>query len=149
MTQPHSYMIAGPAGELAVHDWAPDDSDRLQSPVLLAHPTGFHGLVWAPVADRLVAAGRHAWSFDFRGHGNSDAPDPDGGAYAWDGVLRALAAGAVGRPRPAFAHAAEVKVGPYVLIGCFHPSQQNTFTGRLTPPMIDAVLERARRLARE
>jgi len=71
------------------------------------------------------------------------------GAYAWDGVLRALAAGAVGRPRPAFAHAAEVKVGPYVLIGCFHPSQQNTFTGRLTPPMIDAVLERARRLARE
>jgi len=85
MTQPHSYMVAGPAGELAVHDWAPDDADRRGSPVLLAHPTGFHGLVWAPVADRLVAAGRHVWSFDFRGHGNSDAPDPDGGAYAWDG----------------------------------------------------------------
>jgi pimeloyl-ACP methyl ester carboxylesterase len=78
-------MVAGPAGELAVHDWAPDDANRLRSPVLLAHPTGFHGLVWAPVADRLVAAGRHVWSFDFRGHGNSDAPDPDGGAYAWDG----------------------------------------------------------------
>ena len=70
------------------------------------------------------------------------------GAFAWDGVLRALAArGQVVRPRPAFAHAAEATLGPYVLIGCFHPSQQNTFTGRLTGPMIDAVLERARQLA--
>ncbi len=85
MTQPHSYMIAGPAGELAVHDWAPDDPDPRRSPVLLAHPTGFHGLVWAPVADLLVAAGRHVWSFDFRGHGDSDAPDPESGAYSWDG----------------------------------------------------------------
>jgi len=85
MTQPHSYMIAGPAGELAVHDWVPDDPDVRRSPVLLAHPTGFHGLVWAPVADLLVAAGRHVWSFDFRGHGDSDAPDPESGAYSWDG----------------------------------------------------------------
>ena len=50
---------------------------------------------------------------------------------------------------PAFAHAAEAKVGPFVLIGCFHPSQQNTFTGRLTPDMLDAVLQRARQLAGE
>ena len=35
--------------------------------ILLAHPTGFHGRVWAPVAERLVAAGRHVWSLDFRG----------------------------------------------------------------------------------
>jgi uracil-DNA glycosylase family 4 len=72
------------------------------------------------------------------------------GAFAWDGVLRALAAaGHIGRPRPAFAHAAEALVGPFVLVGCFHPSQQNTFTGRLTPTMLDAVLQRARQLASE
>ena len=70
------------------------------------------------------------------------------GAFAWDGVLRCLAArGAVGRPRPAFAHGAEVALGSFVLVGCFHPSQQNTFTGRLTPVMADNVLEQARRLA--
>jgi uracil-DNA glycosylase family 4 len=70
------------------------------------------------------------------------------GAYAWDGVLRALAGrGFVGRPRPGFGHAAEAPIGPYQLLGCFHPSQQNTFTGRLTPAMLDGVLSRARHLA--
>jgi uracil-DNA glycosylase len=69
------------------------------------------------------------------------------GAFAWDGALRALAArDKVRRPRPAFAHGAEVDVGPYVLLGCFHPSQQNTFTGRLTPQMLDTILRRARAL---
>ncbi len=66
------------------------------------------------------------------------------GAFAWDGALRALASrGHVIRPKPRFGHAAEVEVGPYTLIGCFHPSQQNTFTGKLTPAMLDQVLERA------
>jgi len=51
--------------------------------VLLAHPTGFHGRVWAPVAERLRAAGRHPYSFDFRGHGDSDAPDPETETYHW------------------------------------------------------------------
>lgn len=70
------------------------------------------------------------------------------GAFAWDGALRALAAlGHAPRPKPRFAHGAEARVGPYVLLGCYHPSQQNTFTGRLTPAMLDAVLERARELA--
>jgi len=70
------------------------------------------------------------------------------GAYAWDGALRALGAlGHPARPRPGFGHLAEVEVGPYALVGCFHPSQQNTFTGKLTPQMLDAVLERAKELA--
>ena len=71
------------------------------------------------------------------------------GAFAWDGALRALAAlGHRRSPKPRFGHGAEVKVGPYVLLGCFHPSQQNTFTGRLTPAMMDRVMRRARSLDR-
>ncbi len=70
------------------------------------------------------------------------------GAFAWDGALRALATvGHRAEPRPRFGHGAEVTVGPYVLLGSFHPSQQNTFTGKLTEPMLDAVFARARWLA--
>ncbi|HEY6580532.1 MAG TPA: uracil-DNA glycosylase, partial [Rubrobacter sp.] len=61
------------------------------------------------------------------------------GAFAWDAALRLLEV----RPKPRFAHGAEHKVGPLVLLGCYHPSQQNTFTGVLKPEMIDAVLSRA------
>jgi uracil-DNA glycosylase family 4 len=64
------------------------------------------------------------------------------GRFAWDGVLRALAIDA----RPKFAHGAEATVGRYALVGSFHPSQQNTFTGKLTEPMLDAVFTRARAL---
>jgi uracil-DNA glycosylase family 4 len=71
------------------------------------------------------------------------------GAYAWDGFL--LAAASLGvpvpRPKPRFGHGVEVDVGPWRLIGCFHPSQQNTFTGRLTDSMADAVFLRAREIA--
>jgi uracil-DNA glycosylase family 4 len=68
------------------------------------------------------------------------------GSFAWDGVLRALAAlgHAPPRPRPGFGHGAETIVGPYVLIGSFHPSQQNTFTRKLTPEMLDAIFRRAK-----
>jgi uracil-DNA glycosylase family 4 len=64
------------------------------------------------------------------------------GAYAWDGILAIFPT----RPKPRFAHAAEAKVSTYTLLGSFHPSQQNTFTGRLTPEMLDAVFLRAKAL---
>ncbi len=71
------------------------------------------------------------------------------GSLAWDGALRALRSRGeqIPRPKPRFGHGAEATVGRYVLLGCFHPSQQNTFTGKLTEPMMDAVLARARELA--
>jgi uracil-DNA glycosylase len=70
------------------------------------------------------------------------------GSFAWDGVLAALRAAGVEvpRPKPKFGHAAEAQAGSHTLIGCFHPSQQNTFTGKLTEPMMDAVFARARAL---
>jgi uracil-DNA glycosylase len=70
------------------------------------------------------------------------------GAFAWDGALRAIRSlgGEVPRPRPRFGHGVEVEVGRWTLLGCYHPSQQNTFTGRLTEPMIDKVFSRARDL---
>ena len=67
------------------------------------------------------------------------------GAFAWDAAFRQLAPAL--RPRPRFGHGAEAQAGALITLGCFHPSQQNTFTGKLTPPMLDAVLERARALA--
>jgi uracil-DNA glycosylase len=79
------------------------------------------------------------------------------GSFAWTGSLLALAGlGAeVPRPRPRFAHGAEARIETaagtrtrrWSILGCFHPSQQNTFTGKLTEPMMDAVLARARELA--
>ena len=70
------------------------------------------------------------------------------GAFGWDAGLRVIAGqGHAVRPRPRFGHAAEVTVGPYRLLGTYHPSQQNTFTGKLTQPMLRAVLVRARDLA--
>jgi uracil-DNA glycosylase family 4 len=70
------------------------------------------------------------------------------GAFAWDGVLRALRGLGIAtpRPRPRFGHGAEATIGSYSLLGCFHPSQQNTFTGKLTVEMIDAAFARAAEL---
>ncbi len=68
------------------------------------------------------------------------------GGFAWDAALRLT--GPPPKPRPRFGHGAEYGVpGGPLLIGCYHPSQQNTFTGRLTEEMTDAVLLRAREAA--
>jgi uracil-DNA glycosylase family 4 len=78
------------------------------------------------------------------------------GLFAWEAMLRAaLQHGcAVPRPRPKFGHGARVELTPsgggtpgFVVLGCYHPSQQNTFTGKLTEPMLDAILAEAARLA--
>jgi uracil-DNA glycosylase len=61
------------------------------------------------------------------------------GKFAWDVIAP--------RPLPRFGHGAEARSGRYALLGCFHPSQQNTFTGKLTAPMLEAVLRRAHEIA--
>ncbi len=70
------------------------------------------------------------------------------GGFAWDGALRALRDLGVEapRPKPRFGHGAEADLGEWKLLGCYHPSQQNTFTGRLTEPMLDRIFTRAREL---
>ena len=73
------------------------------------------------------------------------------GAFAWDAALRAITSGGattIPRLRPKFGHGIEAAVGSYQLIGSFHPSQRNTFTGRLSAPMLEAVLRRAAEFAR-
>jgi uracil-DNA glycosylase len=76
------------------------------------------------------------------------------GGFAYDALWAALRAGGRRLParRPAFGHGREVSVEAdgsraIVVLGCYHPSQQNTFTGRLTPSMLDEVLARARALS--
>jgi uracil-DNA glycosylase len=76
------------------------------------------------------------------------------GGFAWQALWPVLAEGGYGvpRPRPAFGHGAEAYVtgpdgAPLLLLGCYHPSQQNTFTGRVTPEMVDAIFLRAREAA--
>jgi uracil-DNA glycosylase family 4 len=72
------------------------------------------------------------------------------GQFGWDAALRALRdLGHEIRPRPRFGHGAEAVVGPYILLGTYHPSQQNTFTGRLTAAMFGEVIARGCAILRD
>lgn len=73
------------------------------------------------------------------------------GALAFDACLKVLAQTGceMPRPRPRFAHGAVFRVGSHALLASYHPSQQNTYTGKLTPPMLRKVLLRAAREAPE
>lgn len=70
------------------------------------------------------------------------------GGFAWRAALEMVrgGGGAIGSPAPRFGHGATADLGGVTLIGCYHPSQQNTFTGRLTPDMLDDVFTAAKRL---
>ena len=75
------------------------------------------------------------------------------GAFGYEATWSMLRAGALAgvelpARRPRFTHGLEVECGRVTIVGAFHPSQQNTFTGKLTPAMLDAVFARARQLTR-
>ena len=71
------------------------------------------------------------------------------GAHAWRAAIEALVESGAPRPKPLpkFAHGALVQMGPTTLVGSYHVSQQNTFTGRLTPGMLEQVLRRIREIS--
>jgi pimeloyl-ACP methyl ester carboxylesterase len=127
-TGPISHRVDAGVVHLTVHDWGGEGG-----PVLLAHATGFHGRCWAPVAERLAKAGRRVWSFDFRGHGDSD-PSPDG--YNWEGFGRDVLAivdhlGLAGEPAvlpaghskgaAALLLAEEARPGTFPRLWCYEP----------------------------
>jgi pimeloyl-ACP methyl ester carboxylesterase len=141
---------------LVVHEWGGDGP-----PVVLAHPTGFHGLVWRPIAQALVAADRRVWSFDFRGHGDSDSPSIDVDGYSWHGFaddVLAVAEHLAVAGDPDLIACGHSKGGAALLLG--EASRPSTFariwayepimfaTDEALPPQEDFFLARAARKRR-
>jgi pimeloyl-ACP methyl ester carboxylesterase len=124
---PHSHLVSSTDGvDLAVHDFGGDGPT-----LLLAHATGFHGMVWSPLASELVSD-FHCVSVDFRGHGDSSVPDH--GSFDWagfaDDVLAVVAD--LGRPRPLYGvghskggasllRAEQREPGTFTALYCFEP----------------------------
>ena len=134
--------------------------DRMPSPARKLLMAGHGGLniTHSEDAARLLARygiwsivdfHQDAWGPTLAARPGEICPAGQDPAFGWDGALRSLAAAGVEvpRPKPRFGHGAEVVLGSLTLLGCYHPSQHNTFTGRLTPAMLDAVWERARALS--
>jgi pimeloyl-ACP methyl ester carboxylesterase len=112
--------------ELEVHDLGGDGP-----PLLLCHATGFHGLVWRPVAEHLASRFR-MWSLDFRGHGLSTSPDPERG-FDWRGFaddvlavvgalgLEGLAAVGHSKGGAALVMAEAARPGTFSSLWCYEP----------------------------
>ena len=113
--------------DIALHDLGGDGP-----PVVLCHPTGFHGMVWAPVA-RSLAERFHCWALDFRGHGDSTLPAS--GDMRWQGMADdVLAVAAVvapdGQPLLGVGHsmggcaqvlAEQARPGTWAALWCYEP----------------------------
>ncbi len=127
-------LSRGPGDGLSLHDCYVTAAVRCAPPA--NRPTPAERDTCLPYAARELAALPHARVIVCLG------------GFAWAAGLRLLeqAGRRVPRPRPRFTHGAELPDSP-MLLGCFHPSQQNTFTGRLTADMLDTVLERAAQVA--
>ena len=154
MKHPRTHGVEANRVTIAVHDWGGDGP-----PAVLAHPTGFHGRVWAEIAESLVEHGRRVWSWDFRGHGDS-SESPTG--YSWDGFATdALAVvdhlGIAGDPAllacghskggAALLLGEEARPGTYARIWAFEPILFKSLEP--LPPDADFVLARTARKRRD
>ncbi|WP_433161598.1 uracil-DNA glycosylase family protein [Kribbella sp. CA-247076] len=109
----------------------------------------------APPANKPTAAERDTCAPWFRRELELSLPTTRAivcpGKFGYDALLTALSATGAHVPRPRFGHAVEHPLdtphGPITVIGSYHPSQQNTFTGKLTQQMLDTVLTQAKSIA--
>lgn len=146
----HRTGLANQAASVSADDGLQLSGVRVTSPVHCAPPAN------TPTPDERRRCGPYlACEVELLGHVRVAVAL---GGFGWDALLRTLGeqGWAVPRPRPKFGHGVELSLAhtdetralePLTVLGCFHVSQQNTFTGRLTPQMLDDVFTRAKELA--